>query len=378
MPTILVIDDDLHLLKMLRFTLERAGFSMLEASDGETGIQIAAENPFDLAVVDIMMPGMDGYEVCRQLRSLPQAADRPILVLTARSQAIDRQTALQAGADDFLSKPVTPDELIEKIRTLLATPRKPRPVPQAQSSGKLIVCWGPAAGMGVSSLSLNLSIAFALWQRRPIGLIDLREQAEPIPLAQRLGVRPQQTLAEIIPALETLTPDTLRQALTPHPSGVHLLPAPPRTIPIPPPAIVERLLALIRAAFSLTLVDLPATSNAGVQTALRLADHHVLIFTPTVAHVRLAWQSFHHLTSRIGLSPDQITLVVNHTSNQAEIPPAEIRRGLARPIVTIPHTPAMREASNTGRPLLVAQPTLPACRAIASLAMQIGKAMGLA
>ena len=117
---VLVIDDDGHTLRLLEFALTKAGHEVVTASRGKEGLEKALQQPPDLAIIDLMMPQMDGYEVCRRLRQNERTADVLILVFTARIQEIDRQTALEAGADEFLTKTATPGELVSKVESLLA------------------------------------------------------------------------------------------------------------------------------------------------------------------------------------------------------------------------------------------------------------------
>ena len=108
MARILVIDDNADLLQMIRLLLtERGGHEVVLSAEGADGLAKAAENPPDLAIVDVMMPGMTGYQVCRKLRETPATADIPIIILTARGQDIDRQASLDAGADVYIASTVS-------------------------------------------------------------------------------------------------------------------------------------------------------------------------------------------------------------------------------------------------------------------------------
>ena len=116
-PRILVVDDDLNMLNLLRRGLSFAGYAVDLAPDGEQGLSMAHDRPPDLVVLDVMLPGLDGVEVCRRLRA--GDLELPILILTARDQVPDRVTGLSAGADDYLLKPFAFEELLARIRALL-------------------------------------------------------------------------------------------------------------------------------------------------------------------------------------------------------------------------------------------------------------------
>ncbi|QBD80073.1 response regulator transcription factor [Ktedonosporobacter rubrisoli] len=116
---VLVIDDEENIIEFIRLGLRYEGFQVESASDGEQGITVAQRINPDLVILDIMMPGMDGLEVCQRLRSNPTTRDVPILMLTAKDDVRDRILGLRTGADDYLTKPFDFDELLERIRAIL-------------------------------------------------------------------------------------------------------------------------------------------------------------------------------------------------------------------------------------------------------------------
>jgi DNA-binding response OmpR family regulator len=114
--TILVVDDEPSIVDVLRYNLEKANFSVLVARDGEQAIQLANARQPDLIVLDLMLPGIDGLEVCRSLR---KEDNIPIIMLTARDEEIDRVVGLELGADDYVVKPFSTRELIARIKSVL-------------------------------------------------------------------------------------------------------------------------------------------------------------------------------------------------------------------------------------------------------------------
>ncbi|MBV9690311.1 MAG: response regulator transcription factor [Ktedonobacteraceae bacterium] len=124
---VLVIDDENNIVEFIRLGLRYEGFQVESASDGEQGV-IAAQrlNP-DLVILDLMMSGIDGLEVCRRLRANPTTRDLPILMLTAKDEVQDRITGLDAGADDYLTKPFDFDELLARIRAILRRQKRAQP-----------------------------------------------------------------------------------------------------------------------------------------------------------------------------------------------------------------------------------------------------------
>ena len=117
MRHILVVDDDHHITELLRRALAHAGFTVTIASDGEEGLRAVIDRPPDLVILDVMMPGLDGFEVARRLREGGTGA--PILMLTARGEVQDKVIGLRGGADDYLVKPFALDELLARVDALL-------------------------------------------------------------------------------------------------------------------------------------------------------------------------------------------------------------------------------------------------------------------
>jgi two-component system KDP operon response regulator KdpE len=113
---IAVVDDDPLVVRLLRANLERAGFTVLEAMDGQQGLELVAQESPDLVILDIMLPTLDGYEVCRRIRDFSLA---PVLMLTARGEQIDKLRGFEMGADDYLTKPFAPAELLARVTAVL-------------------------------------------------------------------------------------------------------------------------------------------------------------------------------------------------------------------------------------------------------------------
>lgn len=126
---ILIVEDDPNTVALIATYLQREGFSTLSANDGESALQMARRYSFSLIVLDVMLPKVDGWEICRQLR---RTSDVPILMLTAREEEIDRVLGLSLGADDYVVKPFSPRELVERIKAILRRARPPETARQSR------------------------------------------------------------------------------------------------------------------------------------------------------------------------------------------------------------------------------------------------------
>jgi len=124
---ILVAEDDRDIADLIAHYVQKAGWTAQVASSGDEALARARESPPDLAILDVMLPGMSGFEVCRALRADSRTADMPIIIVTARAEEPDRIVGLDLGADDYLAKPFSPNELMARIRALMRRARRQDP-----------------------------------------------------------------------------------------------------------------------------------------------------------------------------------------------------------------------------------------------------------
>jgi len=136
MSKVLVVDDDPGIVRVVRAYLEQEGFQVLAAYDGKKAMHIARHDKPDLVVLDLMLPEMDGWDVCRALR---KESDVPVIMLTARVEETDKLIGLELGADDYVTKPFSPRELVARVRTVLRRVQGAPPKPETISRGEITV-----------------------------------------------------------------------------------------------------------------------------------------------------------------------------------------------------------------------------------------------
>ena len=362
MAHILVIDDDQDILRLLEFALNRAGHKVSIASNGAQGLaEIDSQKP-DLIVADVMMPHMTGYDFCRQVRAKSGAAEIPIIIFSARFQPIDKQTALQAGATDYLPKSTSPNVLVQRIEELL-------PAPAGPVSNPVIGFFSLRGGAGVTSLAVNVAIALAVTQKNPVGVVDL------VPVgghaALMLGLRPNRTFADVLAAGDHLSPEMLKSYLINHKSGVDLLASSLNLESrlAPQTHQLEQLALLFKAGFTFSVFDLASwTLESPVAAMLPKFDKIALILTPEMAALQSTAIGLQAL-AQLDIPESKVLLVVNHTFPQNGLPLETIQKVLKRPVAaTIPFEPDMIKALNSGQPLLLSNPKSAGAAAIARLA----------
>ena len=136
---ILIVEDDRDIVEMVEYNLKEEGYETLSALDGEDGVELARRHQPDLIILDIMLPIMDGFEVCRTLRTNHVTAQIPIIILSAKSQETDKVVGLELGADDYVTKPFSPRELIARIRAILRRDREHRRTSKIQQRGDITI-----------------------------------------------------------------------------------------------------------------------------------------------------------------------------------------------------------------------------------------------
>lgn len=142
MLKILVVDDEINIRELVKFNLDKAGYKIIEASDGHSAVSmVRAEKP-DLVILDLMLPGIDGLEVCRLLKGQRETSGIPIIMLTAKSEEIDKIIGLELGADDYMTKPFSARELTARVKAVLRRSQKDAV---------------PAGELSVGGLRLNFS-----------------------------------------------------------------------------------------------------------------------------------------------------------------------------------------------------------------------------
>ena len=159
---ILIVDDDLDTLRLIALMLQRQGYQTITTDNGPEALTLSVSERPDLILLDVMMAGMDGYEVTRQLRANPITSNLPIIMFTAKAQVNDKVMGFEVGVDDYLTKPTQPRELFAHVKAVLARGNKPAPAAAPtqppRERGHVIGIMAVKGGLGVSTLAINLGI----------------------------------------------------------------------------------------------------------------------------------------------------------------------------------------------------------------------------
>ncbi|MFA5164318.1 MAG: response regulator transcription factor [Candidatus Omnitrophota bacterium] len=136
---ILIVEDDRNISKLIKFNLEKEGFDAFAVPNGEDALEHLKRYSVDLVILDIMLPKMDGFEVCRQAKQDPKLKDIPVIMLTAKGEEVDRVVGLELGADDYIVKPFSPRELTLRVKAILRRGKAPAAVKEILKAGGITV-----------------------------------------------------------------------------------------------------------------------------------------------------------------------------------------------------------------------------------------------
>jgi len=324
---ILVIEDDPPALRFIRHALQDEGYQVLTATNGLAGLRKAKREEPDLIVLDIMLPGIDGFEVCHRLRAEPQTAQLPILMLSAWAQEIAKATGLKVGADDYLLKPADSSEIVSRVRKLLArkTTTKPSTKPadpseivsqlrkllaqKTTTKSKIITFLSSREGVGTTSIVIDVAIALSQKGKRVI-VVDLCPNQGNI--SEQLGLKPEHTIAELLAKpIDTIDRGNLESALAVHQTGVRVLAVPQPSEKHKDISVTDfdLLLERLQEVTDYLLVDLPFKLSNAVGVVLAKCNF-VIIVTDSKAGALPSVKSTATLLGRLGIAQERIGTVV--------------------------------------------------------------------
>lgn len=369
---ILVVDDDVDSLKLIGLMLQRNGYEVVAANSGIQALNRAvAEHP-DLIILDIMMPDMDGYEVCRRLRGDARTKSVPIIMFTAKTLIDDKVAGFEAGADDYLTKPTHPAELASRVRSILSRNASQRPVPSVK--GKIVGVLGAKGGVGTTTLALNLAAARVLSAENPI-VADFRLGSGTMGVSLGLG-RAQGMGNVLSKPLDQITPRLIETELVSHASGLRGLFSSLRVAESNIPLGHETGAAVlrgIRAMTRLSFVDLGASLNPITYALQRDCDQLILVIDPVYTTLMAAREIIQEIGSTLADQQRLHVVVINRAATAA--PPAwrdvEQALGLEIRAVIALASELFNQSLQANAPAVMFQPTAIASSQIIKLSEEI-------
>ncbi len=358
-PRILVVDDDQIIIQITARVLSSAGYEVFKAPNGPEALRQVDEIRPDLVILDVMMPEMDGYEVCRRLRAKPTTARLPIMMLTAQESVEEKVRGFEAGADDYMTKPFQPPELQARVKVLLRRALVTEGG-ATQIEGKVLAAFSLRGGVGVSTLAANLATGLAQLWNCPTVLVDLSLMAGHSALMLNLAQR--NTWADVAHlAVDEIDAEVVSSLLMPHGSGAYLLAAPrrPEDSELITGERVTRVLTLLRERYHYIVLDLPHDFRETTLAGLDLAEEILAVMSPDLASV-LSTASALDIFETLHYPREVIKLVLNQTFERNALGQKVIEEALRRPFgLVVPHGAEVALSVNQGKPVVMSAPNTP-------------------
>ncbi len=261
---ILIIEDEFPMRYLIEYQLKQNGYEVCLAKDGPDGLKVMAHNRPDLVLLDVMMPGMDGFEVCTRIKDNPETADIPVIFVTASELHDYRLRAFDVGAAEYITKPFRAEELVRQITAVLERQSGiqeeemvEQTVPETVQAGHVVSLFSPKGGVGVTTLTIQLAEAIALQAGRPSVIIDFD-----LPLggvAPMLRLFPRHDIVELLKvAPEYITLSMIDEFALRHRENIFVIPAPGRLIDpatSPDTTTLKRVTDILTAAGHTVLID---------------------------------------------------------------------------------------------------------------------------
>lgn len=364
---ILIVDDDIDSLKLIGLMLQRHGYEVVAANAGQQALSKAHADQPDLIILDIMMPDMDGYEVCRRLRASAETKSIPIIMFTAKTLVDDKVAGFEAGADDYLTKPTHPAELASRVKAILARSANQRT--KDNRRGLTLGVIGAKGGVGTSTIALNLTATMLMNGEAPI-LADFRLGRGSIGFS--LGFGQSYGMANVLSRPTAEIGQTLvERELATHPSGLRVLlsSARPREAQMKFPvdsalAVVSTLRTMGRPA----IFDLGCGYDDLTSRIQREMDQIVFVVEPWPVTLAMGRELLHELDAA---NPGRIhVVVVNRAQAGGQIPWNEVEHILGREVrAIISAAPDLiQQAARANTPMVMFQPNAMIASQIARLA----------
>jgi pilus assembly protein CpaE len=371
---ILVVEDSELTLFKLKAILLRLGYDVtthLTALAALDWLKSSGITP-NLIITDVTMPGMNGYDFIRKVRETPATARIPVMMLTSHTDVSDRVAGLEAGADDYLFKTVSPTELDLRVKALLARTQADEGS-FTQLAATMISVFSLRGGVGTTTLSVNLAIAISRLWGGDVGLWDMALSGGHC--AFLLNLKPRNTLVSLADWKEdTVENEVVLELVMEHESGVKVMPAPltAAEAEMVTSQTVDLVLPCLQGHVAHLLIDAGNHFSEPVLSLLERSDKIVVPLAPELASVKSTYDLL-QIFDRLNIDPAKVFPVINTTFSAPPLQVKSIESALHRQVAAeIPYdSESVIQSINKGKPVLMAEPKSPISLAITELAQKL-------
>jgi len=360
---VLIVDDNVESVTLIGLMLERKGFQITAALSGKEALAKAASEKPAVIILDVMMPDMDGFEVCRQLRTNPETAGIPVLMLTAKTHVKDKVAGFQAGANDYMVKPIHPDELASRVTAVIQRAAHASAGTEA-TRAQVVGLLGVKGGVGMTTLAINLAatLAAGLAQGKRIIVAEMRSGLASAAL--QLGLEQQRGWAELLRRpVESIDQSLVDSQLMLHKSGILLLCG-----QIEPPGVAlplqrahaQAVLEQLVAHADYVLLDLGVGLEETNRFLISQCDSVVMGVNPSQAAVAMGASLLTAMAKSTSFASYRLnTVLVNRTPSASSYSKEGVEAILQTDLVGIvpPAAELAFRAVAQGVPMVIMQPT---------------------
>ncbi len=378
---ILVVDDEVESVKLIGLMLQRRGYEIVAARSGTQALEKARMDRPDLVILDVMMPDMDGFEVCRQLRADPITVSLPIIMFTAKTMVDDKVAGFQAGADDYLTKPVHPEELASRIEAVLLRTSRRQVEEKPPMRAKTIGFLGSKGGVGVTTLAVNVAASLVQGKAKGQNVTLADMQSGMAASALQLNLRRQGGMWRLLEQpVERIDERLVEAQLEEHRTGIRVLSGQVEPLGVAAPILAsyaEVIVQHLGAMADYLLLDLGVGLGETNRSVLSICDHIVVVIEPHRVALSLAGTLLDEMTSSLNLPRHRISVVLVNKAPSASTFTKEAIEGLLQHDLAGVVTPAPEmafKAAETGDPMVVAQPVSLVAQQLKSIAEYLADA----
>jgi len=360
---ILIVDDELESVKLVGLMLQRHGYEITAAQSGAQALsKVQSENP-DLVILDVMMPDMNGYEVCRRLRANPSTAELPIIMFTAKTDVNEKVEGFQAGADDYLTKPIHPDELASRVEAVLLRSTRRKTTESSPMKAKTFGFLSSKGGAGTTTLAVNAAVALSqsLADDEKVVLADLWPGMSTV--AAQLGLRRQGMLAQLLDqSIEDIDPMMVEARLEEHSTGVLVLSGQIEPYGIATPVFPSHAEVIIRRLGAMSdylLLDMGIGLDETNRRALSACYNIVVSVEPQRASLTLAQSLLSEMIQSLNFASHRIKVIlINKAPSGTTFNKNTVEEMLQHDVagVITPAPDLAFQAAERGVPMVMTQP----------------------
>jgi len=372
---ILVVDNDPAVRDSISNMLTTEGYMVLQCESAEAASILITRQVPNLLVMNVTLPGMDGYTFCRKLRQNPATHLLPIILQASQGDLTDKIAGFKAGANDYITIPYAPEELMYRIKNILSLIQKPT-TPQAQlaTPGRVTAVFAAKGGVGKTIISTNLAVALRQISGKKVALMDADFAFGLVGV--NLNMSTTHNIMEIISKIEDIDGDLVQSVMVHHISGIHVLLCPfhPEEAELITGPFIKEILKILAAQYDEVVVDCHGSYDDRTLEVLEFANTILIVIVPEIGPL-MGTSRFMDLVTKLQLPPEKLRLILNRSDSKVGLEFADIERALKTKIdyklvsggrdVTI--------SANKGIPLVTSAPNHPLSLGIKQIAEDLLK-----